>query len=538
MVDFTTIIIIYLIIILLWLPQAVYQILTWTYWWQIKEYRFDRFWVFLKTSYGREKLGLYSICLKFLALILGVFYLPIPFFIFAFQDILFLRNVFLRRVRIPVVTERVEKIFVTSFFAMVITIFVLLDPRKVLGSLLFGEMLLLITPYVGILWTIPIVNKTKRKEIEKAKKVLSLVNPTVVGITGSYGKTTTKEFVAHLLSQKYTTAKTEGSENTEFGIARKTFKNVVKGTKFFVVEMGAYKAGEIKKLAGIVRPTIGIITGIEEQHLSLFGSLENIKKAKFELIESLPKGGVAIFNYSNKYCRELAGWATKLPTKLEVLGYYVKNKGNKEDINTDIFSEVLSVNREKISFKVALGEEQKKLSANLPGLHFLENLTCAVLVAKFLGVSWKDIEKGCKSIAVPENTMDVYKLKSGSIIIDDTHNSTPLAFESALKYLSYFKDKKKVVITSGIIELGVTSESVHERIGNIMSENIDKIILTNSDFYESIKSGLGDKSNRLILGNDRSLDSEIAKIITSEKSVILLEGRLPTIILEVIQKQK
>ena len=134
--------------------------------------------------------------------------------------------------------------------------------------------------------------------------------------------------------------------------------------------------------------------------------------------------------------------------------------------------------------------------------------------------------------------MDVYKLKSGSIIIDDTHNSTPLAFESALKYLSYFKDKKKVVITSGIIELGVTSESVHERIGNIMSENIDKIILTNSDFYESIKSGLGDKSNRLILGNDRSLDSEIAKIITSEKSVILLEGRLPTIILEVIQKQK
>ena len=134
--------------------------------------------------------------------------------------------------------------------------------------------------------------------------------------------------------------------------------------------------------------------------------------------------------------------------------------------------------------------------------------------------------------------MDVYKTKAGSTIIDDTHNATPLAFESALKYLSYFRGKRKFVITGGIIELGNKTDSAHYEIGKIMAQTIDKVILTNDDYYSSVKSGLGNESGKLISGSENELQSEIGKIINLNDAVVLLEGRLPSRIMELIQSSK
>src|SRR3989344_3685288 len=530
-----------LVIILFWLPQAIYQVLNWTYWWQVKEYRFDRFFVFLKTKDGKEKLDLIPIFLKLSILIIAIFkplFIWLGLFLLILVDLKLFRETAQKRIRKPIVTERVKKILATCLLGIILTLLVYWYFNNIAFSLFIGEVLLLLSPLAGMLWTIPIVNKIKIEEIEKAQKVLKKIKPTVIGITGSYGKTTTKEFVAHFLSQKYETARTEGSENTEFGIARKTYKNVAKGTKFFVVEMGAYRVGEIKRLADIVHPQLGIITGIEEQHLSLFGSLENIKKAKFELIESLPRSGAAIFNYSNEYSQELVKWVRQLRTNLKVLTYYVRDKIEQGKSNADIESEVLSVDAEKVRFKVDYKGESKILSATLPGLHFLENLTCAILVARYFGVPWSNIKKACLNIAMPENTMDVYKTKAGSTIIDDTHNATPLAFESALKYLSYFRGKRKFVITGGIIELGNKTDSAHYEIGKIMAQTIDKVILTNDDYYSSVKSGLGNESGKLISGSENELQSEIGKIINLNDAVVLLEGRLPSRIMELIQSSK
>jgi len=516
----------FLLLFTLWLLQAVYQVLCWTYWLQVKEYRLDRFWVFLKTSDGRRRLGLIIIFLKFLFL---AFFNEFPLFFFSlifYIDTLFLKDLVERRIKKPVVTERIKKIWLTSLFGFVIVFLT--------RNFLWGEVLSILTPFLGIFLTIPIVNRVKKEEIRKALKVLNRVKPIVIGITGSYGKTTTKEFVAHLLSQKFKTAKTEGSENTEFGIARKTYKNVVKGTKFFVVEMGAYRKGEIAKLAKIVNPQVGIITGIEEQHLSLFGSLENIKNTKFELIEALPENGVAIFNLSNKDSQELAQKA-RLIKGLKVFGYYVGSKAN-DRVSADIFSKVVSATPEKINFKVFYNNEMRKLTANLTGIHFLENLTAAILVARHFGVPWKNIKKGCKSIKIPENRMEVYKLKTGSVVINDTYNSTPRAFESALKYLSLFKRKKRIVVTSGVIELGNVSDIFHRKIGEELAKFSDYVFLTNKDFYKSISLGMGRKKSKLILGEEAEIREKLIKLVKTNKNVFLLEGRIPASILEIFKK--
>ena len=154
----------------------------------------------------------------------------------------------------------------------------------------------------------------------------------VIGVTGSFGKTTTKDFIAHLLSQKYKTEKTLANQNTDWGIARKA-ADLAKDTEIFVVEMGAYKKGEIKKVTEFVKPNLAVVTGIEPQHLALFGSLQNIKEAKYELIQALPKNGEAVFNGNNIGCIEMFEWAKKDAKKASL--YEVLENANPQK-NTEL----------------------------------------------------------------------------------------------------------------------------------------------------------------------------------------------------------
>ncbi len=517
-------------IFVFWAIQAFSQILNWIYWLQTKEYRWDRFSVFFKSYEGVKKLGILFIFFKILTAFFLKLY-PVGFLFLIgilYLDFLTFWKLFTKNLKKPVFTQRAQKIFLASVLGILATLF--------FRNLLVGEVLLLVTPFLGILWTTPIVNKIKREEIKKAREVLDSVKPIVIGITGSYGKTTTKEFVAHLLSQKFKVAKTEGSENTEFGVARKAILNVKSGTEFFVVEMGAYKRGEIKKLTEIVHPSIGILTGIEEQHLALFGSLENIKKAKFELIESLPQEGLAIFNFNNKHCRELFLRAKKLKSKLKVLSYFVKHSTQESwDENADIVARVLSFKRKSIVFEVKYKSAKHVFSTNLTGEHLLENLTAGILVAKLFGVSWKKIEEGVKNLVLPKGTMNVYEL-GGNIIIDDTYNSTPSSFEAAINYLKSFKNKRRIVITSGIIELGQRSGAIHQKIGKLLSGKAEIVYLTNRDFLNDLKKGMT-KKDKLIYVNEDKLYQIVKGILNSKDSVVLLEGRLPAkIMLEFSKK--
>ncbi len=523
-----------LIIFLIWFPQATNQVLTWIYWWQVKEYRFDRFRVLLSSSDGRKSLGLNLVALKFFLLLTSVILQEafwVVIFVLLLLDSRFLFELIKHKSRRPVFTQRARRIFGTS---LVFIFLVVVWPNF---PLLFGEASLLFAPALGILWTIPIVNKIKKKEVKRARERLRKVKPTVIGVTGSYGKTTTKDFIAYLLSQKSKTARTTGSENTEFGIARKTIKFVKKGTEFFVVEMGAYKKGEIKRLTDIARPQIGVITGIEPQHLSLFGSLEEIKNTKFELIEALPESGVVVINLSDKYCRELSQKARRFHPKLKVLGYSVAEIGKKQ-VSADIEAKVISANPDSVEFEVRENGTITKLAAPIRGVHFVENLTGAILVARTLGATWRQINKGCKTIKLTAGTIDTSKLKSGGIVIDDSYNTTPKGFESALDYLSLFKNKTKVVITPGIIELGKASDAVHKRLGNLMRDKVDKVILTSEDFTKSLTQGLGSERDKLEVVKRPEMLIKTFKEFSSKDSTILFEGRMPGLLMEAVEREK
>ncbi|MCK4891744.1 MAG: hypothetical protein KAS78_03695, partial [Candidatus Pacebacteria bacterium] len=218
----------------------------------------------------------------------------------------------------------------------------------------------------------------------------------VIGITGSYGKTSTKEFLYAILSQKYKVVKTEGNNNTNIGVAYTVLNKVSDNYDYFICEMGAYKIGEIKEMCEIVNPEIGILSGINEQHLDLFGSIENTKKAKFELIRALPENGMAVINKSIKY---------------QVLSIKAKNI---EHFSLNNVSGI-KVCQDYVEFDY----KNYKFKVNLLGKHYIENVLSAIITAEYLEMSLDEISEAVKKIKPTEFMMRKLDGPNNSVFIDD-----------------------------------------------------------------------------------------------------------------------
>lgn len=514
-----TIIVLLILINLLWLPQAIHQIFVWTYWWQVKEYRLDRFLVFLKTKDGRYLLGVNKLLLKLVAFVLAYKYPVALFTTFFLLDLGVLKDLLTKNIRRPVVTKRMQKILATCFVGILLTLFSFYF--YLAKALVLGEFLLIVTPYVGILWTNTLVKKAKANDIESAKKILEKVTPIVVGVTGSYGKTTTKDFIAHLLSTKFKVSKTTGSQNTEFGLARSIINNLKKGDKFFIAEYGAYKIGEIKSLTDVARPEIAVITSVEPQHLEIFGSLENIKKAKYELVEALGAGGLAIFNINDTGAKELYLKAKRNAKNIKLLTYQLFDH---EDFNADIIAKIDDIN-EKIRFTINLNGEECVLVVSLPSEQLVTNLLPGILIARMHDISWSNIQKALDTLETPDATLKIIKRKD-FVVIDDSHNSSPTGFKTAVKKLKDFPNVKKIIITSGIIELGDHSEKIHTELAHEIKElGVEKIYLTKRDHLNVFKKILGEKV--VYLKKVKQLKKEFDN---GGKKLILLEGRVPSFV--------
>lgn len=519
-----------LFILILWSIQALRQTLIWAYWLQAKEYRLDRFRVLLDSKEGLKNLEIKTIIFKFAALFAALFYgLNLPaILLFIWLNIKFANEIVTRTVRKPVLTLRIAEILGTSFAGIALTLWLNNQSGIITSRLALGEVLLLALPFVGIAWTTPLVERSKKEVIQKATARLNRIKPVVVGITGSYGKSTTKELIAHILSHKYKVEKTEKNLNTDWGVARKA-TSLALDTEVFVVEMGAYKKGETKSIAEVVKPRIGIITGIEPQHLSLFGSMENIKSAKYELIKSLPQDGIAIFNVTNPACRELAERA-----KSEGRKVYTYAVDSKEE--ADLTAKIRKEKTESVTFKLKIDKKEMEITAPIKGKHFVENILAGILVARELKIDWKQIREAVKNIDKVGKTLSVYK-KGAATVIDDSYNATPAAFSSALDYLSLYKEKTKILITSGIIELGERSDEIHREVGRHAGKIADEIVLTNSDFEKSFKEGLGENTNKLRIVKGEEL-VEMLKYYLLQDCAILVEGRLPARVANLLKEEK
>lgn len=344
------------------------------------------------------------------------------------------------------------------------------------------------------------------------KKVSKLKNLIVIGITGSYGKTSTKEFLATILSEKYKVAKTPGFNNTEIGVAKYVLEELKPFHEIFVVEMGAYKRGEIKAICDIVKPKIGIITAINQQHLELFGSIKNTQKTKYELIESLPKEGIAIFNGCNKYCLEMAKWTNS--RGLKIFTY---------NLLTDVKN--IRVFQDHLEFTWIDNNESCLLRVNLLGKQAIENVLAAVYVAKCLRMTADDIQKAVLKIIPPVKTMQFAGMFNGMTLVDDTFNANPDGVLAAVEYMKIFKGEKILVLTP-LIELGDDSEIIHNNLGEKVAVMCDLIYLTNPNNYKSFVAGAkkagGERKVRIV---NTLVGTKLLKENMNKDGVVVFEGK-------------
>ncbi len=368
----------------------------------------------------------------------------------------------------------------------------------------------------------------KKLIIIKARNIIrNYKNIKIIGITGSFGKTSTKEFLSQVLSTKYEVFTTEGSINTEIGISLAITNKLKVKKDILIAEMGAYKKGEIKAMCKITPPQIGIITGINEQHLELFGSMDNLIKTKYELIENIVPNGVAIFNTGNIYIREMIGWTKNKRQDLSLWGY-AKEEEVRLDLILDenmVYARNIVISENKIIFNLINDKKIVKCVANLCGMQNIDNILAAVCASRILGMSLEEIKKGINLLQPPPKTMKKLKGTNNSIFIDDTFNANSDGVSAVLDYMKLFKGKRILVLTP-LIELGNEAKAIHKKLSKKSIEICDLILLTNSNYGEIFLSeaAAGNVHEKVKVVNTNSA-IELIRKEADEGGIVVFEGK-------------
>ncbi|MBI4064948.1 hypothetical protein HY409_01070 [Candidatus Gottesmanbacteria bacterium] len=472
------------IIGVIWGMRIIVNVLSYVQLWWIKEYRFDRMFVHLKTDQGKhiyilpfrgfrispKTIGLVVLSYIFLA---GV-YLLLPF------------HPLIRLVILDIVT----------FPVTAVLIFLVSIPQRLYHRIIIG---------VAI------------------KKLRAHPNLLVIGITGSYGKTSTKEYVVTILSQKFQVLKTEASKNSAIGIAEVVLSKLCPDHEIFVVEMGAYKKGEIAQMVRMTRPQIGIITAINEQHQDLFGSIVSTMHAKYELIEGLTGKKIAILNADNMYIKEMMRWAQN---DKKTVWAYTREQKDQDPYAANMFQIFQqSQSASGIAFHLYSGDKKVEVKASIFGIHQVQNVTAAIAAATACGMTLEDAAAGASLVAPVDRMMKPINGINGSTFIDDTFNNNPEGAIAAIDYLRLSKGKK-ILVFQPMIELGEYAKSAHERVGEHAARVCEEIILTNKNYFEDFERGVRKASEGKHTKTLQAVDaaSHIRKTIESG-DIVLFKGK-------------
>lgn len=522
--------------LLLSFASTVGIVLYYTYFWQLKEYRWDRMTDFLSTKSGKDKIISWPLVMRFwllIILILALLFAPgvLARFTGSYLDgagyllmlsivvidlLIFCWRVLRRKFYRPVWTAKAMLIVLLSILTSFIPWLIIkqtVDFRSISIGTTYAAMLSPLANALVIALFYPLTQFSKARKLAAAnRKIAQLQGLKVIGITGSYGKSSVKEFLSQMLEKKFNVLKTPGNTNTEIGVAEVVLRDLKAEHEVFIVEAGAYKIGEIKKIAEMVKPRIGIITAVKDAHLGLFGSLENIKKAKFELIESLPEFGVAIFNNDNAGSADLAKRATQ-----KVIKYGT-------DQGADLKAEKLTADIDGVSFEV----KGVKLQSPLPGLQNINNILGAMAAAMELGMKLEELVEPVAKLKLREHTLTVKKVSDQLVLIDDTYNANPDGVIAGLEYLNLYRDWQKIVVFPGMLELGEKTAEEHVRVAEKMAEICDLVILTSHDFDEFMMEKFAKKNHqgiRHFIENQNGIVEFLKEKIKAKKSVLLFVSR-------------
>ena len=326
--------------------------------------------------------------------------------------------------------------------------------------------------------TIVKVEDTLESLYKIAQYKRSLYNIPVIAITGSVGKTSTKDIVASVVEQKYKTLKTIGNNNNNIGLPFTILR--MKDEEAMVLEMGMNHLGEISLLTSIAKPTICIITNIGTSHIGNLGSRENILKAKLEILEGCENPTIIINNDNDL----LHKWYQKNEPRTAIKTYGIKEK-------SDLNAENIVLEESSSQFTCDLSNERLKITVPVGGEHFILNSLCAVTVGKVLEIENEKIIKGIESFELTKKRMDITNLGNGTKIINDAYNASYESMSASLKSLSEFKDNRKIAVLGDMFELGDFSKELHEKVGEEVSKNnIDILICSGENakyIYEKAK---------------------------------------------------
>jgi UDP-N-acetylmuramoyl-tripeptide--D-alanyl-D-alanine ligase len=353
----------------------------------------------------------------------------------------------------------------------------------VLTSVLGGHVLLLANL---VLW--PLEERARRRWQAMAADKLRSNRPRIIAITGSAGKTTTKDLVAHLISARYRVLKTPASFNTPLGIAR-TVNDSYEGQDYFVVEMGAYKRGEIARLCELVDGTdVSVITTVNAQHLERFGSLEATAVAKFEIVEGLRPGGTAVLNFDVPAIRERAAAHLRGPhaERMNVLSFGVES----DDVT--LRGANLLETPTGIELDATYYGETVHVKTQLLARHNATNVLAAIGVGLACGLELGYMAAAIGRAAAPEHRLQPLQMANGVTVLDDGYNANPDGILGALEVLGAYKPRRRVLVTSGLIEMGREKAAYHARIGEAAAANADVAVLIGpkqtSDIREAMLS--------------------------------------------------
>lgn len=370
---------------------------------------------------------------------------------------------------------------------------------------------------LGILKPYEYLNRGRTIRKTRAK-IRSLKKTKIIGIAGSYGKTSVKDILYHLLSKKYKVLKTPLSYNTIFGIAQVVDLELNDSYDFFLCEMGEFQRGDIAEMCEMVAPHYGIMTGINDQHLERFKTIENTTATIFELFDYLvKKDQKTIVNCANPF---IVSEVQKRSAGSMIVSY--------GEEGADVSATNLSFNDKGSRFILCHKSERIAVKTALLGKAHINNILGASALAIELGVSLNEIRDRLENVPLVSHRFEQIQLPNGYLLVDNSYSSNSTSFHESLVILKGLDRKNKILVTPGMVELGSASDAIHEKLGELARGVCSKVILVGTTSRtKSLARGLGD--NRFVfMDNIKNLWQEVEKLrLDPIDTVILLENDLP-----------
>lgn len=384
------------------------------------------------------------------------------------------------------------------------------------GPVILGLANRLLSPYQRL---------ENERYLRAARAKLETVRPLVVGISGSFGKTTTKACMAAALEPCGPVYPTPASFNSKLGIARAINEGLEKRHTTFVAELGAYRIGDIAELCELVRPTLGVLTSLGPAHLERFGSMDAIERAEGEVADALPADGLFVTSADDARCRRVARERASCPVRLFSVAAHPE---------ADVWAENVEVAAGGTKFDLRRRDslDVVPVRTRLLGAHNVANVLAAAAVAQHLGVTDSQLARSLRKVRPPKHRLEPISNEAANVVvIDDSYNSNPVGAAAALDVLKAHEAERRILVTPGMVELGEQEAEENRRFGQRAAGVCDLVVLS-GPLSTLVEAGLlesGFDAHRIIRAADGPGAHAAVAQMSQPGDVFLFENDLPDV---------